>query len=338
MGETPVMGSPAALLARHERPALFRMMGDGAASAREATALGAALWGGGMKVDRATFDFYRESAPAGPAVDESALAEAAEGLWPLWQQQPAGRAAWPADGQEMVSIWRRTAGQTAAFVISVDDLLTSATDVTRSLDARFSLEDSAGRPVWGVPPVDSAPLVRSFRETGLPWTLRVGAADPAALEDVAARRRNLLMAGLAFMVMVVVTASVFVYRALSRELAVARLQSDFVAAVSHEFRTPLTAMRHLTELLEEGDTPGDRLPRYYRALAQETRRLHGMVESLLDFGRMEAGQRTYQMEDTSAAELAKQVVDEFCEQVSVPAQRVVFDAPGDERGDPVRCI
>ena len=37
----------------------------------------------------------------------------------------------------------------------------------------------------------------------------------------------------------------------SRELAVARLQSDFVAAVSHEFRTPLTSLRQFTDMLRE---------------------------------------------------------------------------------------
>ena len=337
MGETSVMGSPAALLARHERLAVFRMMGDAEASASEAAALGTALWSGDMTIDRATFTFYQESVAAEPAVDTLALADAVDGLWPLWQQQDAGRAAWRADGRELVSVWRRTGTQTAALVIGVDDLLASVAEVTQSLEARFSLEDSAGRLVWGVPTVESPSLVKTFRETGLPWTMRVVSADPAALDDVAAGRRNLLLAGFAFMVLVVTAASTFVYRALSRELVVARLQSDFVAAVSHEFRAPLTAMRHLTEMLEDGGAPPDRLPRYYRALAKETRRLHGMVESLLDFGRMEAGQRTYQMEDISAADLARQVVDEFCEQVSGAAHRVALDAPLDEQGDQGRA-
>ena len=87
MGETPVMGSPAALLARHERLAVFRMTGDAEAGAREAATLGAALWHGDMTIDRATFEFYRESVPAEPAIDRLALADAIDGLWPLWQQQ-----------------------------------------------------------------------------------------------------------------------------------------------------------------------------------------------------------------------------------------------------------
>ena len=125
------------------------------------------------------------------------------------------------------------------------------------------------------------------------------------------KRRNLLAAGFGLMVLIVCAASYFMFRAINRELGVARLQSEFVSTVSHEFRTPLSAMRHLTEMLEEGDTPGERLPRYYRALSKETQRLQALVENLLDFGRMQAGRRTYRMEDTSATELAGQVVDEF---------------------------
>ena len=60
---------------------------------------------------------------------------------------------------------------------------------------------------------------------------------------------SLWLSGLAALVLVLGGAGYLVTRAISRELAVARLQSDFVAAVSHEFRTPLTSLRQLTEIL-----------------------------------------------------------------------------------------
>jgi hypothetical protein len=109
MGETPVMGSPAELLARRERLVLFRKIGDEEAGAREAAALGKALWEAGFRIDRPTFEFYRESAPPAPAAHMLVLAEAAEDLWPLWQQQPAGRATWSGDGPALATVWRRTA-------------------------------------------------------------------------------------------------------------------------------------------------------------------------------------------------------------------------------------
>ena len=55
---------------------------------------------------------------------------------------------------------------------------------------------------------------------------------------------------MAAMLVFVWGASYFMARAIRREAAVARLQSDFVAAVSHEFRSPLTTVRQMAEMLE----------------------------------------------------------------------------------------
>jgi len=130
--------------------------------------------------------------------------------------------------------------------------------------------------------------------------------------------------------MIVAAAGYVGFRAVSHELSVARLQSEFVATVSHEFRTPLTAMRHLTDLLEEGGVAPERQAVYYGAIGKEMRRLHGMVEGLLDFGRIESGRRTYQMETTTAADLARRVVEE------VGSPRVVLEtspSPSSIRAD-----
>ena len=255
MGESRVAGDPAELLARRERVTLYRLAGDEQAAERERKMLASVLSEGRFVIDRATFDLYAESAELKEPPKNMAMAETVQHFWPRWVQETQGRAVWGTAGIAFASVWRKTAGGTAAL----------------------------------------AGFVRP---------------DPGAASSVA-KRRNLLATGFGLMILIICAASYFVFRAINRELGVARLQSEFVSAVSHEFRTPLTAMRHLTEMLEEGDTPGDRLPPYYRALSKEIRRLQSLVESLLDFGRMEAGGQTYRMEDTNATELAGQVVDEF---------------------------
>src|SRR5207245_27120 len=93
--------------------------------------------------------------------------------------------------------------------------------------------------------------------------------------------------------------------------------------------TPLTAMCHLTEMLEEGGAPPDRLQQYYGALTRETRRLHSMVESLLDFGRIEAGRQTYEMRETNAEELVRDVMNEFTDRTPGGAARLALQAPLD---------
>ena len=112
----------------------------------------------------------------------------------------------------------------------------------------------------------------------------------------------------------------FIYRAISRELNVARLQSEFVSAVSHEFRTPLTALCHISELLEEGKVDAEQGMPYFSALARESRRLRGMVESLLDFARMESGRQVYHPEVWETAALVRDIVEEFREQAFAGAR------------------
>jgi len=94
------------------------------------------------------------------------------------------------------------------------------------------------------------------------------------------------------------------------------MQSDFVAAVSHEFRTPLTSMRLITEALEDGRIPDPgRLTDSYHALSRATGRLQRLVDDLLDFRRMESGAVEYRMKVVDAADTVRKVVEEFRKEV-----------------------
>jgi len=195
---------------------------------------------------------------------------------------------------------------------------------------RWELQPS-GRTTWVTGNAAFAVVWRRAPQ-GLVAMVGRSVADGTQARQAAAYRRNLQIAGIAVMVLVIAVAGYLVSRALHRELAVARLQSDFVAQVSHEFRTPLTAMRHLTELLEERSALPDRLPQLFQALGKETRRLHTMVESLLDFGQMESGRRVYDMQRTSLSDLARDVADEFSPlrlQLNVPAEGPQIQADRD---------
>jgi two-component system phosphate regulon sensor histidine kinase PhoR len=149
-------------------------------------------------------------------------------------------------------------------------------------------------------------------ETGLPWdvvatSLQSSGSDPGFLF-----RRRLLMAGFVLLTLMAVTTSYLIYRAIGRELAAVQLQSDFVSTVSHEFRTPLTAMRQFTTMLRESPhLSEDRRIVCYDAQMRATDRLLNLVESLLDFGRMEAGARRYQFEQRDCAEVVRRAVEEF---------------------------
>jgi signal transduction histidine kinase len=328
LGAATVGGSPAELVARRERVVLMRAAGDEVGAARERALLSDALSDGRFEVDRATYDFFQEIAtsPESPAND---LAGAVDAFSQTWLDQRSGRDTWTRGSRIFVSVWRTTPQGTAAITATIDGLMTGLREPLSNLRVTAQLDDRTGRTIWGSAG-DRARITKTARETGLPWTLHVAAADVSASARIVDARRNLFLGGFLLIALVIAAAGYFVFLAVNRELGVARLQSDFVAAVSHEFRTPLTAMCHLTEMLEHGDATPSRLPDYYRALGKESRRLHTMVENLLDFGRMDSGRRTYDRCPMNAVELVERVVDEYADRSPGSANRIETSLPAEE--------
>ena len=339
MGGVSVAGSPSEFVARRERIVLLAALGNHADAVGEAGDLAEALADGRFAIDRTTFEFYRETAAWSDVNTATmsarlALADAAQALWPDLQDKPAGRAGWTGAAGAFVAVWR-TGSRAAAIVSNLDILMARMQPDVSHANTRWALQDSAGRQVWGSVPADAVSLVRTSRETGLPWTVQLAPGEQHEAELTFSSRRNLFAASLALMVLVIAASSYFVITAVNRELRVARLQSDFVAAVSHEFRTPLTAMCHLTELLEDGQSDSERVAQYHRVLAKESRRLHSMVESLLDFGRIEAGRRTYELTDIDAVAFAAETVRVFGEQRAEDAPRLRLRTPDEVNGAPL---
>ncbi len=158
--------------------------------------------------------------------------------------------------------------------------------------------------------------LRIAADSELPWTLQVTAAPHAAESGLLAGQRFLFLAT-TVMVLFLLAGGYFIARAIRREMEVARMQSEFVSAVSHEFRSPLTSMRQLSEILALGRAPNEERRRlYYETLVRETVRLQRLVEALLNFGRMEAGARQYRFEELDAARLVRSVAAEFEPQIA----------------------
>ncbi len=184
--------------------------------------------------------------------------------------------------------------------------------VAENLGVRIALSDAAGRPVIGSTEApDGQHSLRLGSETSLPWTLHaISVQDPS--EAALPVRSQLVIASLFAIASMVLGGGYLIGRAVARELAVARLQSDFVAAVSHEFRTPLTALRQLAELLAKGRVNSEEVrQQYYEVLEHESARLHKLVEGLLKFGRIEAGAMRLQLEVIDTARFLDALVGEF---------------------------
>ena len=102
------------------------------------------------------------------------------------------------------------------------------------------------------------------------------------------------------------------YRNVSRELALAKLKSDFVSNVSHELRTPLALIRLYAETLELGriSNPGKR-QEYYEIIRKESERLTSLINNILDFSRIESGKKEYSFRETDVADLVRGTLESY---------------------------
>ena len=80
----------------------------------------------------------------------------------------------------------------------------------------------------------------------------------------------------------------FTFQLINHELKLAKLKSDFIATVSHEFKSPLTAIRQMSEMLADQRIRAEsRKSQYYQLIRQESERLSHLVENILDFSKLE---------------------------------------------------
>jgi signal transduction histidine kinase len=340
------VGVPADLVARRARCVLLEELGRPDQLQLEASSLDEGLRSGRWQLDRDSYLYYSSQIarwihprPA-PDLCRQALAEAVAWLWQDWRSardakpDAAGRRSLRLNGTSIAVLWRRSGEQLAAIVAGPEyqkilwfDPLLPRPDLG---NLRVSLIDSNKTPVFGSEPLSGPTTMRTGPTTRLPWDVVLVNSDLAGDLSQFAQRRRLMMAGLAILALLVLAASYLIARAVRRELAAAQLQSDFVSAVSHEFRTPLTSMRQFTEMLVEDDNlPVEKRRTFYRVQERATRRLSRLVESLLDFGRMEAGARPYRLEPLDAGLLAQSVADEFREEVNADGFAIECAIPKD---------
>jgi two-component system sensor histidine kinase GlrK len=92
-----------------------------------------------------------------------------------------------------------------------------------------------------------------------------------------------------------------------------RMKTDFYASMSHELRTPLTSIKEGTGLLLDGvgGQTTEKQRKLLSILAEESNRLIGLVNSLLDLSKMEAGMMAYNFEKTNLPPLIKKAIGEI---------------------------
>lgn len=149
--------------------------------------------------------------------------------------------------------------------------------------------------------------------SGLALAIKMRGTTLKAISDKFVRTAFLVLGGLSVLL---VFGLGLTYRNVSKEIALARLKSDFVSNVSHELRTPLSLIRLYAETLEMGRlTHPQKYQEYYQIIRKESERLTALINNILDFSRIEAGRKEYDFRETDLRELVCNTIDSYRYQI-----------------------
>jgi signal transduction histidine kinase len=170
--------------------------------------------------------------------------------------------------------------------------VTDATPQPPLLLAVASRKAAPSGTTLGLTPTAGSSVLAQF--PGLHMTL-----DASRSFTIARAPAFLIATGIGFIVLLTVLSGYLLLRAVNRDLQMAETRSHFVASVSHELKTPLTAIRMFAETLVLGRTANEAArTEYLETIVNESERLARLVDNVLDFSKIEQGKKIYRMKPT----------------------------------------
>ena len=196
--------------------------------------------------------------------------------------------------------------QNAVVVLRVDD-----SDVLYS-----------NQPAEGVAPEVSMRLMPNFGRYGVGIRMRGLSASQWA-------RRSLILNAVLSLAMTLALAGALLmgWRAASREMKLSRMKTDFVANISHEFRTPLSSILALAELMRLGRVKDSAEVREFgNYIESQGHRVMRLVNNILDFSRIESGRKEYQFEPADAREVVNAALEACAGQLKKSGHKINVEA------------
>jgi signal transduction histidine kinase len=169
------------------------------------------------------------------------------------------------------------------------------------------------------------------------WEVAVYPLNPAKLDHAAASVKWTVGILIVALVSAIAVGGFLLMTDLRRQLLVAQQKTDFVSNVSHELKTPLTSIRLFSDLLAEGRVADDeKRQSYLKIISAETARLTRLINNILDFARMEKGEKRYRFESCDLGNIVREAVETFRPQLEshgFTVQTEIPAAPLHVRGD-----
>jgi len=180
-----------------------------------------------------------------------------------------------------------------------DDIVIEVAAVEAPKNAHLSISTNDDEKAW-----DRVVSHVFLKKSDVSWSLAVVVMGSTPLAALAHSRVPLYLWAFVLIVVALVVGIALTLRAVMREARISRLKTDFVSSVSHDLRTPLTSIRMFTETLLLGRVQSREEEREcLEIIAHEAERLSRLTERILDFARMEAGRKPYNLAATRIPEV-----------------------------------
>lgn len=155
-------------------------------------------------------------------------------------------------------------------------------------------------------PTGSLTLNATFAGNFPPWLIEFYRQPQNTYTRLLASSQSIYLYMFLAIAIILIFGLALTVRAVAHELELARLKSDFVSTVSHEFKSPLASIRQLAEMLQADRVPSEeRRQRYYNVLVEQSSRLSTLVTNILDLARIEEGRKEFRFEATDVGELVR---------------------------------
>ncbi len=129
-----------------------------------------------------------------------------------------------------------------------------------------------------------------------------------------------------------VAAVIFALRDISRHEEADSIKSEFLRSASHEFRTPLSAIVGMTEMILDREVSREKERVYLETIYTEGKRLSEIVSCLLDLDAIESGKEVLRLGETSLDSLISEVLAEFAPAAGRKGVDLSVSMEGDMRG------
>ncbi|NQU87029.1 MAG: hypothetical protein HQ541_14835 [Mariniphaga sp.] len=157
------------------------------------------------------------------------------------------------------------------------------------------------------------------------WTIKLYAEPTGLINTLFFPGHNIFLFIFIFIALVLALGLFFTIQIVSKELQLSKMKSDFISTVSHEFKSPLTSIRHITDMLVFKRVPTEsKKQEYYEIIQQQSERLSHLINNILDFSKLEEGEKKFRFEPVFIDQILQEIITSFKNSIPDKSFKVIY--------------